>query len=542
MKLIYLAATCVVLLPAAAAFGTELNESLDRAEVTLPFAEVRQLLAAATQPADPPPIPSAVTAVVVRVNFHGGVAAGTAECDVAVFAAGWQMIPLLGMPLALDSVEPADATVLVRNGMLCLLTDQPGRTRVKLTFAAGSDRLTLQIPPVAVGRLEVAGVPDGMRVAVSGAASFGTGSSYSLPAEGGALDLQLIGDEPVVATNWTVIGQTVARQVADRIQFVVHLRLAGESGTGNAANAVLPENASKTNVSGDDLGSNRITVDGDGAKWLVLHWETPGVLERTVVVKYELPLPESGDRWNLATPVIEGAPPARNLFAVVPGPGVELTGAGGAITGTAELPIWMQEAVTGENPFVVRSEGPFSLVARKLAILETATARIPGAHYAVRMVPGGELLCEAKVRVEHRGGLRWRFVLPAESTLLTCAINGVPTNPLVRDDGGLELPISAGRKSDQTVTSDVTFSYTARGVAFAPMQGRLAVSLPATPLFIENVALTLSLPEAYEATAFDGNVEPVTGEPGGGLHFRKRLVRDEAPALEIHYRKRDLNL
>jgi hypothetical protein len=83
----------------------------------------------------------------------------------------------------------------------------------------------------------------------------------------------------------------------------------------------------------------------------------------------------------------------------------------------------------------------------------------------------------------------------------------------------------------------VRLSYTAKGAVFEPVEGRLALALAETPLFVDELVWNVALPDGYEATAFEGNVEPFRSAEGAA--FRKRLVRNEAAAVEIYYRKRD---
>ncbi len=84
----------------------------------------------------------------------------------------------------------------------------------------------------------------------------------------------------------------------------------------------------------------------------------------------------------------------------------------------------------------------------------------------------------------------------------------------------------------------ILISYTSRGAKFEPVEGKLALSLPSTTLFVEQLEWRLSLPDNYEATAFEGNVEPGSGD-NTSIVFTKRLVRAETPNLEVYYRRKE---
>lgn len=178
---------------------------------------------------------------------------------------------------------------------------------------------------------------------------------------------------------------------------------------------------------------------------------------------------------------------------------------------------------------------------RALPTIVVDRATIPRAEFRTRVVTDGSLHCEARVSVRHRSNTRWTFRLPAASQLLACTINGEPANPGVLENGDLELPIAAPEKDGG---STVGIAYTASVPPFDPVRGDLHVSLPWTPLFVEEIDWRLALPGGYEASAFEGNVEvkPISdGDKNGDLHFQKHLTRGEAATVQIFYTKTQLN-
>lgn len=128
--------------------------------------------------------------------------------------------------------------------------------------------------------------------------------------------------------------------------------------------------------------------------------------------------------------------------------------------------------------------------------------------------------------------------MPPGSELIECSLAGAPVNPLIAPDGRLEIPLPAA--DETSAETPIALRYTDRGAPFGPVEGRLSARLPATPLFVEELTWSIALPPGYEATAFEGNVEAAGSDRA--LTFRKRLLRDEALAVEIYYRKQENNL
>jgi hypothetical protein len=512
--------------------GAAPDQVVRRAEVTLPFTEIQALLAAAQPPPEPvPPVPAAISGAQISLALGEGKA--TAEFDLDVFAKGWRLVPLLNAPFTLVKAELSGATILPHEGMLCALADHPGNFHAKLEFqipaallAAGHDAILLQIAPVAAGSVQISSTPARCRAWIQSDAVAATEGSLPLPLEGGRITVRIAEDKPQTPTTWTAAIQTLVRQTGEGFACESRIHFSGASGSGLAAQVALSPGCARVEVNGPDLQ----TAHAQGDR-IALAWQTADVLERDVTLRYSQPLPPAGAAWRIRIPQIVDASASTALTALAPLPGVAIS----EKPGDAVLPGWMALAAGGDL-WRTASTGEILVTPRLLPHLEAQTARIPEARYRTRLVGDGSLLCEANVAIQHRGPLRWRFTLPKGSELLNCTVNGQATNPLLDEDGSLELVLGADPTAD--TKSAIALSYTARGLAFAPVEGRLALSLPGTPLFIESLVWTLALPDGYEPTAFEGNVEP---EGGGGaeMTFRKRLVRNETPALEIYYRKHD---
>ena len=65
----------------------------------------------------------------------------------------------------------------------------------------------------------------------------------------------------------------------------------------------------------------------------------------------------------------------------------------------------------------------------------------------------------------------------------------------------------------------------------------MALELPLTPLFIQEVNWAVEIPESYEAVGIEGNVELGSGGSARVITLIKKLCRNERPQIQLFYRK-----
>jgi hypothetical protein len=173
--------------------------------------------------------------------------------------------------------------------------------------------------------------------------------------------------------------------------------------------------------------------------------------------------------------------------------------------------------------------------------LETAVAIVTKSEYTTRLVGDGSTLTEASLELEHDDALRWSFTLPEKCDLLKCAVDGKPMRPIARENGIMEIPLEHGGDS-KTTARKVTFSYTCAKGKLHAVEGETTLELPLTPLFIQELNWAIEVPEAYEVTGVDGNVEFAASAEAktNTVRLVKRLCRNERPQAHLFYRKRGL--
>lgn len=518
------------------------------AQVTIPYQEFKRLLDAASlaaNPEDSPDIAGAVTRAQIKLSLDPVHATGEAEFDISTFGHKWVFVPFVGLDLPITNVACENATIVPRDGLLCLLTNRPGLSKVVLDFdiptslvAARGDTISLRLAPTAAGQLEFANVPAGKRILVGGKV-VDTDRPLPLLVTGGEIKIACIGDNPESPTVWSQITQTLVKPDLEAIEVESHIHLSSHSGSGLSAETEIPVTASKLEVDGPDLQPTQIGMSGSGHRKITLNWETAGILDRNFIIRYQLPNAEPGHSWEIENPRFgKELSPQTCLTVITPLPGTAVQSDNGQ-TGSevAQLPYWIQSKLVTPEFYVIRSADAVTVSTRLLPVLKPDNARISVAAYQTSLVPDGSLKSEALFKIEYRRTFSWRFRLPEGSLLLDCQMNSNPVSPVVKTDGELELSVPAPANSGNFNSLQIAITYTARGSKFEPVEGKLNLSLPSTQLFIEQLEWRLYLPDNYEATAFEGNVEPASGD-STSIVFNKRLVRAETPNLEVYYRRK----
>jgi hypothetical protein len=515
-----------------------------RATITLPLEKIAALLDKPKAEVDaPPPVAAALSKEVISLSLNQSHPRLTVHVEGDVLAKGWTTVPLIGTPFTLASVSPATLILTPRDGTLCLLSHEPGHISADLVFdlppkvaAPNTEGISLDIPPVAGGSLSIEDVPEHSRVNIRIGDVSISGGVVPLPATGGEIAATVVDDHPITPTNWKLRAENLVRECDDRLPYESHLHLSGSSGSGLSAKLELPVDAVHIKVDGPDLRASQSLIEPGGVRVVNLDWSTPGVLDRDLVIYYEMALPSPGMPWQIRPPKISNGDLASGRTVLLPQPGISIhSTAGKAIDDVSGLPAWMARQADSGQAYQVEGGQPFVATAVPLPRLVVETAQISQAHYATRIVSDGACLSEATISISHRGSIQWRFSLPASSELLACSVDGQTTNPIICSNGELMLALPGDLISHPATTSEVAFSYIVHGPAVAPVEGNVALALPGTPLFIESLVWDVQLPTSYELTAFNGNVEPAGR--GDGITFRKQLVRNDVPAVEIYYRK-----
>jgi hypothetical protein len=515
--------------------------------VTLPYAELKALWQAAqreTPETRKPPVEAALLSARYQLVLKGDQATGVVDYETQSFTSEWTVIPLLGEQTQIDEVEPADVQLITREGRYALVTNRPGKQKLRIKFAAKMTGTTegahflLPVSPAAINTLSVAGLPEKQTLRIAGATQLAAEKdrvSFRLPARD-LLDFEVVPEKavaPPLPSRWNLDTQALVQFADGKLNYVARLAANTDHGSGLTMDLEFPPGVEITKIIGPDLGDWQATTAENQVRRVHLRWQTRDVLRRELEVEYNFAQSMSAGEWNFKSPRLregENNPP---LFVVVPEQGLELT----AATQTAvprQLPPWLVERVDGKTYLVFLGVAP--VTAKWLPLVETAQAVVTAATAKTRIVTDGALLTEIAYTIRHERALRWNVHLPEGSELLAASIESQPVKPINRGEYVLEFSLPSGR-----VASAIALSYTAKKPAFKPVSGQIAVELPQTDLLIHRIDWELRIPVAYEIAAFEGNVESAPrGKMDGdsrALQLHKELCKNERPRAEFFYQK-----
>jgi hypothetical protein len=119
-------------------------------------------------------LPGAVSRAVVKLSLDPNHPAGRAEFEINTFGHKWVFVPFFGLDLPVTNVASEGAVIVPRDGVLCLLINHPGVTKVTLDFDLPGYFLTgtggpisIQLTPVTSGQLEFSNLPAGKRILIT---------------------------------------------------------------------------------------------------------------------------------------------------------------------------------------------------------------------------------------------------------------------------------------------------------------------------------------------------------------------------------------
>jgi hypothetical protein len=164
--------------------------NLNQARVTLPYPELKALWQAAhseTPQKRKPPVEAALLSARYQLVLKGDLAAGLVDYEIENFTDEWTTIPLLGAQIQVDEIEPADAQLIVREGHYALVTNRPGKQKLRLKFALklNGANFALIASPAAINTLSVAGLAEKQTLRIADATQLAAEKdrvSFRLPA------------------------------------------------------------------------------------------------------------------------------------------------------------------------------------------------------------------------------------------------------------------------------------------------------------------------------------------------------------------------
>ncbi|MCF6314332.1 MAG: hypothetical protein L3J39_17930 [Verrucomicrobiales bacterium] len=559
-------------------------------EVRIPYAEMRRLwLALREKDVLPAEQASPISAVVVSAVYDLELADQQSlirvDYRVEVFSDEWQIVPLIGGDISLESSDAGEGRIVRQDGVYALMIKGKGEYDLQLQLRAAGVRswpgiktgqadggLKLRPAAATLSRLRVGGLSPGQSMRLLAgegdeavmATELADGLDFLLKGEGQPLTLILqsadavkasaaMENAPIVESEWAIESQIFVAYEDGRLHYRSQIFAQADAGSGVSMDLLLPQQVAEVAVEGEDVVSWKLRAGRDGLRNLHVVWGNRDRLDRRLQLSYQLAQSPLSQNWVIRPPRLAAEENrAKHLLAIGTVQGLEWKGQGvSATVASRRLPKWLAQQVKGLEFVTAESSGDLQIEAKWLPVLETVQATVSQATFATRVVKDGSMLVEAEYHVQQTGALHWVVAIPALDQVLSCEVDGQAVKPVRRKEGELEFHLKAPvEESNDSSGTVVKFSYALQSSAFDPVSGQMIVELPQTELFIHRLDWQLDIPQIYEITALEGNVQlSAEGSKSGKktpvgkqhlIRLQKELCRGERPAVELYYRRRGI--
>ena len=523
------------------------GQELDKAEVRIPYGELKQLLARA-EPVAKKAVPKpALLSARLKLSIEDGVPVIDATFRAVSFGDDMALVPLIGGGVSLDQQVPEDAVVLIEKDSLCLATDHEGSHTLQLRLLPiiGPQGFELSLPPCPSAIFETGDLPADQSVILvtnAGEQALSAGQTLPLPHAGGTLIMRILDSRetrealrPPEPSTWTWQHQALVTPLDGELFYHLITRASAAGGSGIEALLTMPPDAQDITVSGEDLVSHSKIRGENRSLSVALAWKTRGTLDRQLEISYRLPLRPLDPVWHLQTPGGEGT---RTRFIIEDSPLLAYAADGltGALTSQG-LPIPLAEVLAGGTCHYLEGAASADLTVTSNPVAATAEGVVTSAEWTLKIEPDGAMLATGAMTVEHKNSLGFEFDTPDGMKLLACEVAGKAVSPVDLGAGRLMVTLLPPGEN-----SRISCSFTGRATALDPVEGTMKLSLPIIPLFIHSLLWSIDLPPGYQAETH-GNLTRVstTSGPPSRIALRKNLCRDERPEIQVFYQRTDIN-
>lgn len=524
------------------------GQTLEDAEVRLPYRELRELIdRAAPAPESAPHTPEpALLAARLKISLDQGRPVVEASLRVASFDHRIALVPLVSGGVTLDRQQPDDARILLEEGALCLAVDQPGSQSLVLRLLAdpGKDGFTLKLPPCAAAVIEAGALPADHAILIRDA--IGTeilplGSSRPLPAGRCEWTVRVLDPaestealRPPVPSTWSWQHEALVVPREGEIEYQLVSRASAGDGSGVEATLPLPDGARDVTVAGDDLASHRCIRGQDRRNLLSLQWKTRGQLDRRITLSYRMPLRPLDRIWRLEAPGASDSTRTRFIIATEPLLAYSAKGLSAALAPDG-LPAPLAAALDGTPCQHLEATNAADLGVQPVPVAATAEGVVAKAEWLTRIERDGALLTTGSLTIEHKTRTSLELDTPAGMKLLSCEAGGRAIAPVDLGDGRLRIVLQP-----QDGRSTLHVAFTGSGDPLDPVSGTLHLTLPKTPFFIHELRWAIGLPPGHEAETHGNLARTASTAPDDpAIRLTKNLCRDERPEIRVFYQRPD---
>jgi hypothetical protein len=525
-----------------------LGQELDKAEVRIPYGELKQLLARAEPAAKPKTPRPALLSARLRLSIENKRPVIDATFRATSFSDEVALVPLLAGDVTLETQQPADAPVIIDGNSLCLSVGKTGTHTLQLRLlpVTGEDGFSLTLPPCPSAIFETGDFPADQSVVLrhdERDETLAAGQVRPLPHSGKKLTIRLLDSRethealrPPEPSTWTWQHQALVIPSDGDLVYQLITRASAAKGSGVEALLPLPPDAQDVTVISEDLLSQSKIRGENRSLALALTWKTRGILDRQLMITYRMPLRPLDRTWHLQSPGGEGA---RTRFIIADSPVLAYAadGLSGPLSPQGH-PAPIAESLKGNTCHHLETTHAADLTVTPIPVAATAEGVVTSSEWSLKIEPDGAMLATGQLAIEHKSQLGFVFDTPEGMKLLSCEVAGKPVSPVDLGGGLLKVTLTPAGGN-----SRLTCSFTGRANPLDPVEGTMKLALPKVPLFIHSLLWHLDLPPAYQAETH-GNLTrvPVTTQSTPSrISLRKNLCRDERPEIHVFYQRSDLN-
>ena len=367
-------------------FGTAAPD-LSTTTAVIPYTELKALLAAQnpTEKIPEPPVPWAISQIKIRPAPADGQTTLHVTITGLTLTRGYHFIPILDGEVSLAEATATNCQPFHQPSGLNLLTEKPG------TFSAD---LVLQAPDL---------TPPGSNFSLKNSRDFpfhvtlpdappfplsATTSSPGFLTIRHSSSAETAAPEDLAPTTWNARTHVAITPGADALHCTARIQLSGDKGSGATTTLTLPPNARSAHPTTEGLITAIPRHDAEGLKTLSLEWDDARILDRTLLITYQLPLPTSlSEPWILEAPTTGGEDTI--TFTLGTPPELSIAAEGSAPTSPLTLRApWLRQALgdTLAHAISLPAEAKSSIEVSPswAARIETQSATIPLAKFSTR--------------------------------------------------------------------------------------------------------------------------------------------------------------
>ena len=524
------------------------NPALVKGTVTLPYETLRSL----DQDKQETPRKKIEQATLLqsshyRIDLSKTPAAISVSFRVQHFSEDIATTALLTSDVSVSELKPADMPLLVKQDLLQMITEKPGKYEVNLQMTSSQANAFTALP-CASASVTLEGLAEGECIEwrMDGNTQLLTANAViGIPARGTTISWKHLRgqqakalSQPEQASEWLWRHEVTVKELEGVLFYQSFSQAETTAGDTSRASIALPAGVSNIEAASEDLEDQTLQRDADGTQRLLMRWKGERQLTREVVLSYQKRVSNLQDSWNLEAPGGENATKDQSQFFLADQAQRKFTGE--RVRGPfapETLRKSLQSALSGQAYLIVESQQGIGLIRQELMpIASTADAVIVKARWDTRMELDGATLTTGNLEVQYRTGARLALRLPENAVLLSCNALGQEIAPVVTEKGGFAISLPVGEK--MLSTTPLSISYTQRMEKFGPLEGKFSIALPYISYFINSLQWQVSLPIEYAAEVAGNLTRPmvITNKPNIIL-LEKNLCRDETPQAEIFYNR-----